>query len=277
MDASPARPHHVGHPRASDVVRQTVVVAATCFMLFAAVVGTGLLGGTPVQELQSGALDADATLLAPARPAFSIWSAIYLLLIAYTVWQALPRQRAQPRQRVLGWWIALSAVLNGLWLVTAQFGTLPLTVIAIAALLVVLGIVFRSTVVHPATGRADAWLVDVTTGLHFGWVSLATVANTAAWLADAGMPIPEPWAVVVIAAVAVVGVAVGILGRGRFAPGLAMAWGLSWLAYGRLAGEPESPAVGIAAIIAAVAVLAAPAVMRVRTPARTRAASVPAP
>ena len=67
-----------------------------------------------MQDLQGGALDADATYLAPARPAFSIWSAIYLGLIAYTVWQAMPGQRASSRQRALGWWIALTMVLVNL-------------------------------------------------------------------------------------------------------------------------------------------------------------------
>ena len=55
------------------LLRQIVVIAAVVFMLIAAAVGTGAFGGTPVQDLQDGALDADASLLAPATPAFSIW------------------------------------------------------------------------------------------------------------------------------------------------------------------------------------------------------------
>ena len=91
-------------------------------MIVAALVGTGFFGGTPVQDLQDGRLDADASYLAPAQQAFSIWSVIYVGLLAYTVWQALPRQRSRDRQRALGWLIAATMVLNGLWLVAAQFG-----------------------------------------------------------------------------------------------------------------------------------------------------------
>src|SRR5690349_19690560 len=97
---------------AKDLTRQIVVISAFCFMIVAAMVGTGLFGGTPVQDLQNGALDADGSYLAPARPAFQIWSVIYLGLLAYTVWQAFPRQRSRPRQRALGWLIALTMVLN---------------------------------------------------------------------------------------------------------------------------------------------------------------------
>lgn len=165
---------------ARDLVRQIVVISAFCFMIVAAMVGTGLLGGTAVQDLQGGALDEDGSYLAPASPAFSIWTVIYVGLLAYTVWQALPRQRSRTRQRALGWLIAGTMVLNGLWLVTAQFLTLPLTVLAIVLLLALLGVTFRRAVVQPGRGWIDALLIDGVTGLHLGWVTLATVANTTA-------------------------------------------------------------------------------------------------
>ena len=100
-------------PTGTDLARQIVVISTVVFMIIAAMVGTGLFGGTNVRDLQGGALGADATVLAPATPAFSIWSLVYVLMIAYTIWQALPRQRARERQRRAGWWIAVTAVLNG--------------------------------------------------------------------------------------------------------------------------------------------------------------------
>lgn len=233
-------------------------------MIIAAMVGTGLFGGTPVQDLQGGALDADGSHLAPARPAFSIWTVIYVGLFAYTVWQALPAQRARDRQRALGWPIAGTMVLNGLWLVTAQFATLPLTVLAIIALLVLLGVTFRRAVVLPGRGIVDAMLIDGVIGLHLGWVALATVANTAAWLTRV---VPESWGeaatvwgVVVIVVVALIGVAIAWASGWRIAPGLAMAWGLAWIGLGRLAFEPANTAIGVTALISAAVVLLVPLV-----------------
>lgn len=251
-----------------DLGRQIVVISAAVFMIIAALVGTGALGGTPVQDLQGGALDADASYLAPARPAFQIWSVIYLGLLAYTVWQALPGQRASARQRAIGWWIALTMVLNGLWLVLAQFATLLLTVIGIVVLLVALAVTFRIAVRtrDAGGGVVDALLIDGVTGLHLGWVTLATVANTAALLTQTA---PESWAdaatgvgIAVLVAVAVIGIGIAWLSRGRVAPALALAWGLSWLAVGRLSGEPESVGIGVAAIVVAVVVLLAAVVVR---------------
>lgn len=263
MTAAASSPRLAVDSRPADLARQIAVIAATCFMIIAAAIGTGAFGGTSVQNLQGGALDSDGSFLAPARPAFSIWSAIYLLLLVYTVWQALPAQRGDVRQRAIGWWIALTAVLNGVWLVTAQFATLPLTVLAIFLLLAALAVTFQRTVAVRRERVVDAILIDGTTGLHLGWVSLASVANTAAWLTQAGVEVsaPDVWGIVVLVVVAAIGVAIPLLSGGRFAPGLAIAWGLGWLAVGRLTGEPASVPIGVTAIIVAAIVLIVPIVV----------------
>ncbi|MGN6221131.1 MAG: TspO/MBR family protein [Microbacterium sp.] len=247
--------------KAQDLARQIVVIAAFCFMIIAAMVGTGVFGGTSVQDLQGGALDQDGSYLAPARPAFAIWTVIYVGLLAYTVWQALPRQRASDRQRALGWLIAGTMVLNGLWLVVAQFGSLALTVLAIVVLLAVLGITFHRTVDEPADGWADRLLVDGVTGLHLGWVTLATVANIAAWLTSVGEPgwdaAADLWGIVVLLVVAVIGLGIEAASHWRIAPALALAWGLVWLGVARLTGEPSSTAIGVTAIVVAVVIIGA--------------------
>ncbi|MCP2637967.1 tryptophan-rich sensory protein [Microbacterium sp. HD4P20] len=246
-------------PATRGLVRQIAVISAFCFMIVAAMVGTGLFGGTPVQDLQDGALDADGSYLAPASAAFSIWTVIYVGLFAYTVWQALPSQRDRDRQRALGWLIAGTMVLNGLWLVTAQFATLPLTVLAIVVLLALLGVTFQRAVAVPGRGVVDALLIDGVTGLHLGWVALATVANTAAWLTRT---VPESWGeaasawgIAVLVVVALIGVAVSWASGWRIAPALAMAWGLAWIGIGRLVFEPASAAIGVTALVAAGVVL----------------------
>jgi len=46
----------------------------------------------------------------------------------------------------------------------------------------------------------------------------------------------------------------------RVTPGLAMGWGLAWIAVGRLQGEPPSEAIGITAAVVAVVVIAVPVI-----------------
>ena len=247
-----------------DIARQIAVISSLGFTLVAVLVGVGGLGGTEVENSQGGQLSEQGSYLAPAGPAFSIWSVIYLGLAAYVIWQALPSQRASERQRAIGWWIALTIVLNGLWLVAAQLLTIVWTVVVIVLLLIALCITFRISVRTrvPRGGWVDALLIDGVTGLHLGWVTLAPVANTAAWLTGV---VPESWAdaasaigLAVLAVVAVIGLGIAWASGWRVAPGIALAWGLSWLAVGRLSGEPQNQAIGIGAIVVAIIVLVVP-------------------
>lgn len=264
-------------PTGADLARQIAVISAVVFMIIAAMVGTGFFGGTNVRDLQGGALDADATVLAPATPAFSIWSVVYLLTIGYAVWQALPSQRGRARQRRAGWWIAATAVLNGGWLLAAQFLTLPLTVVAIVLLLVVLGVTLRRLVAQRPESPVDLLLMDGAVGIHLGWVSLATVANITTWLAaDVVAPMDadaqQLWGVLVLVVVALVGAAIAFGTDGRIAPALAMAWGLVWIGIARSTGEPHAPAVATTAFIVAAVVLAAAIGLRARALTRARSA-----
>lgn len=243
-----------------DIARQSTVIAAAVFMLIAASVGGGAFGGEPVSELQDGALSAEGSYLAPAGPAFAIWSLIYLGLAAYTVWQAFPGQRANSRQRAAGYWVAVSMVSNGLWLITARYLNLVLTVVVIAVLLVVLSRIIVLLGRRRATGVLELVLFDAVMGLHFGWVAIATVANTGAWLTQTlpdGMgQQADAWGIAVLVVVAAIGAASALVTR-RLAPALATGWGLVWLAVGRFEGEPESTPIGVVAIVAAVVIVAA--------------------
>src|ERR1700712_3333628 len=121
-----------------DTVRQIVVAVSAVLALIGSFIGSGAAGGTPIQDAAGGALSATATPIAPAGSAFSIWSVVYLGLLAYAVWQALPAPKTSARQRVLGYWIAASLLLNAAWILSVQFDQLGLSVPVIVALLVVL-------------------------------------------------------------------------------------------------------------------------------------------
>ncbi|GAB3126620.1 tryptophan-rich sensory protein [Glaciibacter psychrotolerans] len=260
-------------PQTADRVRQAVVFVLSLLAIAGATFGSGAFGGTPIQQAAGGALAADATLIAPAGPAFSIWSVIYLGLLAYAIWQLFPSQAARMVHRRVGYLIALSMLLNAAWIGSVQLGNVGLSVLVIVLLLVVLGITFalllrtqRNTTTQGAR-VAESIVLDGTMGLYLGWVTIATAANVTAWLTDLGFTgwgiQPDVWGVVIVAIAAAVGVATAIAGRGRLTPALSLSWGLAWLAVARLTGEPESHAVGIAAVIAAAVVLVAAIALRI--------------
>jgi hypothetical protein len=239
----------------SDLRRQAWVTVSFVLGILGVLVGVGVLG-TRVEESPGGDLAADATLLAPAQPAFSIWSMIYLGLTAYVVYQWLPAQTSDRRHRRIGWLAGASLLLNATWLLVTQQGWIWVSVGVILVLAGVLAVLVFRLHVTPSFGLAELVCVDITFGLYLGWVLAASGANIGAALAASGSD-PGRWtAVSLIVLVTLVGAALIRLFDGRLSVAAALAWGLFWIAYGRLAGQPDDALVGMVAGVCAVAVLA---------------------
>ncbi|WP_273652842.1 tryptophan-rich sensory protein [Cellulomonas fimi] len=255
-------------PSSADRVRQVVVVVGALLAMAGAAVGSGAFGGQQVEDAAGGALSADATPLAPDSPAFRIWSVIYLGLLAHAVYQALPGNGAQPRLRATGWWVLASMVLNAAWIGVVQQGWVVASVVVIATLLAVLALLLVRLVRTPPESVAQAVVTDGTIGLYLGWVSVATLANVAATLVVldvGGLGLgATAWSVVVLTLAAALAVAYAVYARTRpllaVAIGLAMAWGLAWIAVGRTSGAPQDAVVAGAAAVASAVALAAPVV-----------------
>lgn len=234
----------------------TVVAVAAALVL--SFIGSGALGGTPISEAADGALSADATPIAPAGPAFSIWTVVYLGLMIYAIYQLLPRQRASERQAALRPWAAASAVLNAGWILTVQAGSV---LGSVAVIVVLLAVLIRMLVILDNTSSPswfEAFIVDGTFGLYLGWVCVATTANIAALIGTTGLSTFSGWqwaAIGILVVVVIIGVGLAIYFRGRIAPALAIAWGLSWIAAARTDGEFASQTIVWGAAIAAATVL----------------------
>lgn len=251
-----------------DLRRQLVVAVSAVFALVGSFIGSGAASGTPIQNASNGALAADATLIAPYGPAFSIWSLVYLGLMAYAVWQFLPAQKTAHRHRLLGYPAAASLILNAAWILSIQFDQLWLSVPIIVALLAVLSWIFVLLLRNKPLNIWDAVVTDGTMGLYLGWVCVATAANIAAVLVAAGFDgfglNPDGWAVVVVAVASAVGIALAIYGKGRLAPTASLCWGLAWVAVARLNGDLLSTPTAIAALVGVAAVATVTVAARLR-------------
>jgi hypothetical protein len=250
-----------------DRLRQLVVTAAAVFMVVGTLFGFGVLG-TRVEDSAGGSLSATGTLVAPAGPAFSIWTPIYVGLLAYVVWQWLPANADSARGRQIGWLAAGSMVLNGAWILVTQVGWLWASVVVIVALVATLGELMRRLGAPTHASVVEKLVVDGTFGLYLGWTAVATVANITATLVASGVrpsPMAAEWlAIVVLMVAALVGVILARALGARIAVALAMGWGLGWIAVGRLAGQPPSALVGVTAAVAAALVLIVTSLLRLR-------------
>ncbi|RFA10549.1 hypothetical protein B7R54_16050 [Subtercola boreus] len=269
------------HAPSSDRLRQVLVAVGAVVALVGSFIGSGAAGGTPIAEAAGGALSADATLLAPAGGAFSIWSVIYLGLVAYAIWQFLPAQRADDRQRRLGYPVLLTLVLNAAWILSVQAGLLALSAVVIVLLLVALCWAYSRAIATRGLGRRSligTLLVDGTLGLYLGWVSVATAANLTSYLQFAGFTgfgwSPEAWGITIVAVAGLVGVLVAVWSRGSVAPMLSLAWGLVWIDVSRVSGSLPSRPVAMAALVAAVVVVVVTLVARIVSARRARPTAV---
>ena len=251
-----------GPMTSSDRARQIVVTLAEIFCVLGTLIGVGVIG-TPVSESAGGSLSADATLLAPAGPAFSIWSVIYVGLAAYTVWQWLPTEGRSELAERTGWMVAGSMVLNAVWLLVTQQGWVWVSVVVILALLLVLVRLALEVVSSDSgsTGAFGTWLVRATVGLYLGWVSVATFANIAAALVGSGVPATGGsavvWGLVGLVVAGALAVTLVRMPGVRWFVAAAVVWGLAWLVWGRLTDEPRSTVTAVAAAVVALAVVAA--------------------
>jgi hypothetical protein len=214
-----------------DTLRQSVDLLA----VIATIAINGLANALPLNGQTTGEIsDRFKVYFVPAGYVFSIWGLIYVALIAFAVYQALPAQRDNPRLYRIGYLFALSCVANIAWLFLWHYEVFPLTLVAMLALLLLLiAIYLRLDIGRARVPTAEKWLVHVPFSIYLGWITVATIANVTSlldYLKWSGWGIsPEAWTVIML--VAAVGIASAVsLTRGDVAYMLVIVWALAGIA-----------------------------------------------
>lgn len=171
-----------------------------------------LANALPLNGKNTGEIsDSYPVLFTPAGYVFSIWGLIYLALIGFTVFQALPAQMTNPRLNRIGGWFALSNILNMAWLFSWHWEVLWLSVFFMMGLLASLLVIYMLLEIgfHGRSSPMEQTLVDFPFSLYLGWISVATIANVSAALYSSGWNgfglAPQVWAVIMIVVTAILG------------------------------------------------------------------------
>jgi benzodiazapine receptor len=228
--------------------RQILNILGLIFALIINYLANALpMGGVTTKQIS----DAIPALFTPAGYVFAIWGIIYLALIGFTVYQALPAQKNNPRLQNISYWFFLSSLLNGIWVILWQYGQVTLSVLVMLGLLYSLLMVYtRSKIGIVRPKGIESWALDIPFGIYLGWLSVATIANIAAWGVVSqwngfGLS-PILWTVAVI----LVGVALAfamIIRRKEIAYPLVLVWAFA----GIYNAHQNVPAVGTTAAAAA--------------------------
>ena len=241
-------------PAASSALPRQI----TNIVAYAAMVTVNALANAlPINGVTSGQVsDQYPSLVTPAGYVFAIWGLIYALLAVFVGYQALPAQRDDARLARLGYAFAVSCLCNAAWLFAWHFQQIALAWLLIVALLVTLMVCYERLRGDPVS-RAERLAVRLPFSVYLGWVTVATVANTAILLLDLGVDgggAAPLWAVLAILAATTVGLTV-LARRADVAFCLVLVWAFAGIAVAQ--GSRSGVVAGVA--LAAGALLAAAA------------------
>jgi len=151
------------------------VLAAVATIAF-----NGIANALPLNNLTTGEIsDRFQVYFVPAGYVFSIWGLIYLGIIAFAVYQALPAQRSNPRLQRTGYLFVLSCVANIVWLFLWHYQHFLLTLIAMFGLLLCLiALYVRLGIGQIGAPPSERWLAHLPFSIYLGWVTVASIANT---------------------------------------------------------------------------------------------------
>lgn len=158
------------------------IVAFLLVIAFNYISNTGAINGETM-----GTVSAEYNnLFTPAGYAFSIWGLIYLSLAGFVIYQIVSiRGRAEAEK--IGWWFIISSVLNIAWIFAWLNHLLGLSVLIMVLLLFSLIMIILKTHMElddaPLSTIAFVWWPF---SFYSGWITVALIANIAAWLTASG-------------------------------------------------------------------------------------------
>jgi hypothetical protein len=146
-----------------------VLIATIATIIFNGLAGAGYINGVTPEVVSNKY----PTALTPAGYAFSIWSLIYLGLLAFSVYQLLPTnlQRFRPVRSLY----ILSCLLNCAWIYFFHYDQIG---ICLGLILLLLATLLVINIKLGGCGTvAETWLSQAPFGLYFGWVTAASLLN----------------------------------------------------------------------------------------------------
>ena len=210
--------------RSNDRLRSILVILATVATIgFSALAATGYLNGVTPAEIS----DRYPTVITPAGYAFSIWNLIYVGLLAFSVYQAIPKH-LERFGRVRTLYIA-SCVLNCAWIYFWHHGYIGGCVVLIIALAILLTAI--TSMYKFAVSLTEALIVKGTFGLYAGWVTVASIVNIAVYLRSIGSTAAMSEVVGTLAVIIATAAAVAVTWRlANYLYPVAVAWALTAIA-----------------------------------------------
>jgi translocator protein len=161
------------------MIRSDIRAYINIGMLVLVLVMNYLSNAIPFNGLTQGDLsELNPVLITPAPYVFSIWGLIYLGLIAFVIYQALPQYRETPIVKAVGILFALNSLFNIAWLFVWHYQLIGWSMIFMLLILLSLILIYlRIGAVTTEKTIYDRLLVKYPFSLYLGWISAAAIVN----------------------------------------------------------------------------------------------------
>lgn len=139
---------------------------------------TGAING----ETMASVSNEYRNLFTPAGYAFSIWGLIYLELASFVIFQVVSERGGEIASKI-GWWFVATCVLNIAWIFAWLNHFTGLSVILMAMLLFsLIAIIFKTRMELDDKSLPVIAFQWWPFSFYSGWITVALIANTAAYL-----------------------------------------------------------------------------------------------
>lgn len=193
-----------------------ILQVATVITIFATIVINAISNIFPLRGVNIGTIAntiLGGVLVTPANYAFAIWGLIYLGLIGFGIYQALPRQRYNPRLLKLRAPIIWASVFQIVWVYLFQVQQFWLSVAFMFGILLnLIAAYIWSRFENNRVSREEKWFAQFPISIYLGWISVASIVNVASALYASrwnGFGIaPSVWTILMILIAATITIAI---------------------------------------------------------------------
>jgi hypothetical protein len=224
--------------------KRNILIIGNLVTLFLALIMNFLSNALPLNGKTAGELsDSYPNLFVPAGYVFAIWGIIYVFLIIFGIYQALPQNKNKQFQENISFYFILSNIANATWLFFWHFEYVLLSLLTMFVLLLSLIMIYlRLGIGVNQVERNEKLAVHTLFSIYLGWITVATVANVTALLVSLswdGLGINEEvWTWIVLAIATAIVLAV-IVTRRDIVYGLVPVWAFVGILVKQLDNSPS--------------------------------------
>lgn len=225
--------------------KNSIIIPIVVLLSYLIMITTNSLANIlPINGKGTGEIsDSYPNLFAPAGITFAIWGLIYLLLLAYSIYQLLRYKKETDSKKQLykniGVLFSASSIANSLWIFAWHYDVIWLSFLLIIVVLICL-IKINIILKNNDFPMLEQFTVKLPFTVYFGWITVATIANATTFLVSInwnGFTLSDIfWTNLILGIGALIGI-IGVQTYKSFAYGLVIIWAYFGIALKHLSPE----------------------------------------